>query len=180
MDPVNSFLDVLNRYSGAIIALGTVTYAVATVTLIMLTLKYVRLTRDLVAAADDQVQHTRQEQKEKLEANKQGLHELTKIILMTLNKLPSSQEKSAEMIEVTLWTEEDLVDMRHLARGLSGKVIGNVFWAIYHLNGIRGWVHEVQEDHSDREKKLIEFPWEDYSGALQQAKHELSHLLELL
>lgn len=177
---MDSFVDALNRNSGAIIAVSTATTALATVTLIFLTLRYVRLTSRLVASANEQVQHAFEDQKEKLEANKLGLHELTKIILIMLNKLPVLQEAAAAMVGVMLWTEEDLADMRHLARGLSGKVIGNVFWAIYHLNSIRKWVGRVQGDRLEREKEMREIPWEDYSGRLQQAKQELSHLLELL
>jgi hypothetical protein len=180
MSLTSALVDSLNKASGAIIAMATATSAAATVTLIYWTIKYVRLTRHLVASTADHVQHTIREQKEKLDANRQGLHELTKIILITLNKMPTSRERVTDMREVTLWTDEDLVDMRHLARGLSGRVIGRVFWAIYHLNGIREWVHRVQEDHHGKAEELAEFPWEDYMGTVRQAKQELSHLLELL
>jgi hypothetical protein len=175
-----ALVDSLNKESGAIIAMSTATSAAATLALIYWTIKYVRLTQHLVASTAEHVQHTIREQKDKLDANRQGLHELTKIILITLNKLPTSKERSADMMGVTLWTEEDLVDMRHLARGLSGKVIGNVFWAIYHLNSIGEWVRRVHQEHLEKEKDLAPFPWEDYMGTLQQAKQELSHLLELL
>ncbi|MBZ5551885.1 MAG: hypothetical protein LAO21_04125 [Acidobacteriia bacterium] len=180
MGLTSEFVDSLNKASGAIIAMATATSAAATVALIYWTIKYVRLTRHLVASTAEHVQHTIREQKEKLDANRQGLHELTKIILITLNKLPTSSERVVDMMGVTLWTEGDLLDMRHLARGLSGKVIGNVFWAIYHLNGIGEWVRQVQQDHPEKEKDLTRFAWEDYVGTLQQAKQELSHLLELL
>lgn len=175
-----SIFDILNKDSGAVLALSSVTATVATVTLIFWTIKYVRLTRSLVASSSEQFRHTIKERNEKLEANKQGLHELTKIFLIILSKLPSARQKAADMVGVILWTEEDLVDMRHLARGLDGKTIGNVFWAIYHLNKIHARVRKVQADVLQQEKELAEFPWEEYSGTLQQAKRELSHLLELL
>lgn len=175
-----SVFDFLNKESGAIMALSSATSALATLTLIFWTVKYVRLTRRLVSSTGEQFRHTLQERNDKLLANKQGLHELTKIFLIILNKLPSSQQKAANMAGVILWTEEDLVDMRHLARGLDGKTIGNVFWAIYHLNKIHARVRKVQADVLQQEKELAEFPWEEYFGTLQQAKQELSHLLELL
>ncbi|MBZ5534990.1 MAG: hypothetical protein LAO31_03460 [Acidobacteriia bacterium] len=180
MGLTSAVFDSLNKVSGAIIAMATATSAAATVALIYWTSKYVRLTRHLVASTAEHVQHTIREQKEKLDANRQGLHELTKIILITLNKLPTSRDRAADMIGVTLWSVEDLLDMRHLARGLSGKVIGNVFWAIYHLNAIGEWVRQAQQKHREKEIDLAEFLWEDYAGTLQQAKQELSHLLELL
>lgn len=180
MGLTSALVESLNKESGVIIAMASATSAAATVALIYWTIKYVRLTRHLVASTAEHVQHTIREQKEKLDANRQGLHELTKIILITLNKLPTSRDRAVDMVGVTLWTEEDLLDMRHLARGLSGKVIGNVFWAIYHLNGIGKWVHKAPQEHLETEKGLTQSAWEEYAGTLRQAKQELSHLLELL
>jgi hypothetical protein len=176
----SALVDSLNKDSGVIVAMATATSAAATVVLIFWTIKYVRLTRSLVATTAEHVEHTIREQKEKLDAERQGLHELTKIILTTLNKLPTSREKMKDMAGLILWTEEDLLDMRHLARGLSGKVIGNVFWAIYHLNRIGKWTHDVRQGRLEEGSDLTQFPWENYAGTLQQAKQELSHLLELL
>lgn len=178
MDYLRSIIEFLNRDSGAISALATVIYAMATITLIFWTVKYVRLTRSLATSSSDQVNHIIQEQKERLEANRQGLHELTKIILIILNKLPNSKDRATGLFDVTLWTEQDLIDMRHLARGLGGNAIGNVFWAIYHLNDIREHVLKVKQNRQG--KDLTDFPWDDYQGTLRQAKKELSHLLELL
>jgi len=180
MEAFRSFIDFLNRDSGAISALSAAVYAMSTLALIYLTLNYVRLTRRLAASSNQQVSHIIKEQEDRLEANKQGLHELTKIILMILNKLPSAPENIREMIGVTMWTEEDLVDMRHLARGLGGFAIGNVFWAIYHLNGIHDRVIEVQRAANGREQAVKGFPWEDYTASLTQAKQELSNLLGIL
>ncbi|MDD5542941.1 MAG: hypothetical protein PHX83_07170 [Acidobacteriia bacterium] len=180
MEALRSFVDFLNSHSGAISALSTAIYALSTIALIFLTVNYVRLTRSLAASSNQQVSHIIKEQEDRLEANKQGLHELTKIFLIILNKLPGASENIREMIGVTLWTEEDLVDMRHLARGLGGFAIGNVFWAIYHLNGIRHRVTEVQHAANGREQALQEFPWEDYAASLTQAKQELTNLLGIL
>jgi hypothetical protein len=178
MHNLKSIMEFLNQDSGAISALAAVIYAMATITLIFWTVKYVRLTRSLAASSSDQVNHIIQEQKERLQANKRGLHELAKIILIVLNKLPNSKERAADLLDVTLWTEQDLVDMRHLARGLGGDTLGNVFWAIYHLNEIREIVLKVRQNHPG--KDWTEVQWSDYQGTLRQAKKELSHLLELL
>ncbi|MFI5174462.1 MAG: hypothetical protein ACHQKY_06375 [Terriglobia bacterium] len=180
MNLTSVLTDSLAKQSSVIMAFSSATSAAATVALIYWTIKYVRLTRTLVASTAEHVRHTIQEKKEKLDANRQGLHELTKIILIMLNKLPVIRERATDMLGVMMWTEDDLADMRHLARGLSGKVIGNVFWAIYHLNKIRGWVHGVQENRLRHHEESGELPWEDYVGTLQQAKQELSHLIELL
>lgn len=180
MNLLKSLIGFLNQDSGAISALATVTYAVATIALIYWTIKYVRLTRSLAASSAELVEHTLQERKQRQDADRHGLHELVKIVLLVLNRLPSSRARMEVLLSVTLWTEEDLLDMRRLARGLGSQAIGHVFWAIYHLNMIRERVLRVQQDHLDREKELREFPWDDYVGALTQAKHELGHLLERL
>lgn len=175
-----SLADILNKDSAAIMALATATSALATVVLIFWTIKYVRLTRSLVASSYEQFQHHVLEQKQQLEAEKHGLHELIKIFLIILNGLPTTRDRAAEMIHVTLWTDEDLIDMRRLSSGLGGNAIGNVFWSIYHLNVIHEQVRKAQEDLKNGGTPEWEFRWEDFAGVVTQAKQELGHLLELL
>ncbi len=175
-----SFIDALNQESGAVVALATATSATATVVLIYWTIKYVKLTRGLVASSQAQFEHRIQEQQERVEADRHGLHELIKIFLTILNGLPNSQERASEMAHVVLWTEEDLIDMRRLSRSLGGKAISNVFWAIYHLNVIGERVRQSQAALNHQVKIFPEFSWEEYAAIVNQAKQELGHLLELL
>jgi hypothetical protein len=177
---LKAIMEYLNEESGAISAIATATYALATLALIFWTVRYVRLTRSLAASSSEQVRHMIREQEIKREASRQGLHELAKIVLIILNQLPATQNRLAEMAGVTLWTEADLLDMRHLARDLDGTAIGNVSWTIYHLNSIGEEVGKLQESLHRNGKLPDSFPRDVFHGTVVQAKKELGHLLEQL
>jgi hypothetical protein len=161
-------LDWLNRNAPAVQAFASVCSVVATIALLRITWQYVGLTQELARAAREQLRF----QERAVMSEAAQLVTLIDVFLGTVKRFPTAEADSDQLRAVALWRHGDVTKFGSLAASVLGSR-PEVQRAIQRLNWIGTTAEHVQQAAKDGGNGLHDFPWEDWTRQIGEARTAL-------